>query len=71
MFNLMLESLVVWTREPGVRETSVIISPGFRWGWNFGERQVVIGAGVPITRGDQHDAAILGYFSYELPFAHK
>ena len=71
MFNLMLESLVVWTRAPGVRETSYIVSPGFRLGWNLGEKQIVIGAGVPITRGDQHDTAVLGYFSYELPFRHK
>jgi len=68
MFNLMLESLVVWTRAPGVRETSSVVSPGFRLGWNLGEKQIVIGAGVPITRGDQHDNAVLGYFSYELPF---
>ena len=71
MFNLMLESLVVWTREPGVRETSYVVSPGFRLGWNLGEKQIVIGAGVPITRGDTHDTAVLGYFSYELPFRHK
>jgi len=71
MFNLMLESVVVWTRAPGVRETSVTVSPGFRLGWNLGEQQIVIGAGVPITRGDRHDTAVLGYFSYELPFKHK
>lgn len=71
MFNLMLESLVVWTRVDGVRETSVAVSPGLRFGWNLGEQQVVIGVGVPVTRGDQHDTAILGYFSYELPFRRK
>ncbi|MEO8678871.1 MAG: hypothetical protein ABI665_07485 [Vicinamibacterales bacterium] len=71
MFNLMLESLVVWTHEEGVREPSVTVSPGFRLGWNLGDQQIVIGIGVPVTRGDRHDTAVLGYFSYELPFRHK
>lgn len=71
MFNLMLESLAVSTRAGGVRETSVTVSPGFRLGWNLGEQQIVIGLGVPVTRGDRHDRAVLGYFSYELPFKHN
>jgi hypothetical protein len=45
------------------------VSPGFRRGWNFGEHQLVIGAAVPITRADgRSTAALLTYFSYELPF---
>jgi hypothetical protein len=62
MFNLMLE---------GVAEVdeSVTLSPGFRRGWNFGERQIVIGAAVPFTHADRRwTAALLTYFSYELPF---
>jgi hypothetical protein len=62
MFNLMLEGVV----ELG---ESTTLSPGFRRGWNFGEHQLVIGAAVPITRAEgRSTAALLTYFSYELPF---
>ena len=62
MFNLMLESVAVLGE-------SMTVSPGFRRGWNFGEHQLVIGAAVPITRADgRSTAALLTYFSYELPF---
>jgi hypothetical protein len=62
MLNLMLEGLV----EFGEFAT---VSPGFRRGWNFGERQLVIGAAIPVTRADSRwTAALLTYFSYELPF---
>ncbi len=62
MFNLMLEGLVQIN-------DSATISPGFRRGWNFGDRQLVIGAAVPVTRaGGSTTAALLTYFSYELPF---
>jgi hypothetical protein len=62
MFNLMLEGVVAL-------HESVIISPGFRRGWNFGDKQLVVGAAVPITRADgRSTAALLTYFSYELPF---
>ena len=62
MFNLLFEGVV------NVDE-SVTVSPGFRRGWNFGEKQLVIGAAVPITRADgRSTAALLTYFSYELPF---
>ena len=45
------------------------MSPGFRRGWNFGEKQLVIGSAVPMTRADgRSTAALLTYFSYELPF---
>lgn len=62
MLNVMLEAVFL------INE-SVTISPGFRRGWNFGDRQLVVGAAVPVTRqkGDT-TAALLGYFSYELPF---
>ena len=50
-------------------EDSLTVSPGFRRGWNFGEHQMVIGLAAPITREDGRTfAALLTYFSYELPF---
>lgn len=62
MFNLMLESVV------SIGE-STTVSPGFRRAWNVGERQIVIGAAVPFTRSEGNGtAALLTYFSYELPF---
>jgi hypothetical protein len=62
MLNLMLEAVVAF-------DESVTVSPGFRRGWNLGEKQIVIGAAVPITRADgRATAALLTYFSYELPF---
>ena len=62
MFNLMLEGVVAF-------DESVTVSPGFRRGWNFGDRQLVIGVAAPITRADgRSTAALLTYFSYELPF---
>jgi len=62
MFNLMLEAAAVL-------EESTILSPGFRLGWNLGDRQLVVGAAVPLTRFEgETSVAILTYFSYELPF---
>jgi hypothetical protein len=62
MFNLMLETFVA------INEF-VTISPGFRRGWNFGDHQQVPGAAVPFTHRDgETAAALLTYFSYELPF---
>ena len=62
MFNLMLEMVVGF-------DDYVTVSPGFRRGWTFGERQLVIGVAVPLTRADgRSTAAVLTYFSYELPF---
>jgi hypothetical protein len=57
----MLEAVAV----PG---NSTTVSPGVRGGWNIGQRQIVIGAAVPITRADgRSTAALLTYFSYEAP----
>lgn len=62
MINLMLEGVVLFG-------DSVTLSPGIRGGWNFGDRQLVIGAALPITRANgQCWAAVLAYFSYELAF---
>jgi hypothetical protein len=62
MLNLMLEGLVQ------VGEL-VTVSPGVRRGWNFGERQIVIGLAAPVTLADgRTTTALLAYLSYELPF---
>lgn len=62
MFNLMLEGVVELAE-------SATLSPGFRRGWNLGDTQLVLGAAVPLTRaGGRTTAALLTYFSYELPF---
>jgi len=62
MLNLMLEAFVAL-------DEFATISPGFRRGWNLGDHQLVVGAAVPFTRRDGDvNAALLTYFSYELPF---
>ena len=62
MFNLMLEAVVAL-------DESTTVSPGFRRGWNLGDKQLVVGAAVPLTRaGGTTTAALLTYLSYELPF---
>lgn len=62
MLNLMIEAVVELTE-------SVTVSPGLRRGWNLGDHQLVIGAAVPFTReAGATTAALLAYFSYELPF---
>jgi len=51
------------------RERAVTLSPGFRWGWNVGERQIVVGTALPITTEESETTVgVLTYFSYELPF---
>ena len=62
MFNLMLEGIEVFNE-------SQTLSPGFRTGWIFGKKELVIGVAIPITRADgRTTAAVLTYVSYELPF---
>ena len=74
MFNLMLESVVDWREDviaPSAtsRETVFVISPGARGGWNLGDKQLVLGLALPITRtGGETFTGVFGYFSYELPF---
>lgn len=74
MFNVMLESVVEW-REAIVgpsltgRETVFVLSPGARGGWNLGDKQLVLGAALPVTRaGGETSVGVFGYLSYELPF---
>jgi hypothetical protein len=77
MFHLMLESVLDFEdtieqdRHAG-HQRILTLSPGFRQGWNLGEKQIVIGAALPLTlaQGDP-TFGVLTYFSYELPFVGK
>ena len=69
--HLMLESVLTWDPDDaGGRDPTLTIAPGFRRGWNVGDRtQIVFGVGVPVTAGgDDTTVALLTYLSYELPF---
>jgi hypothetical protein len=74
LFHLMLESVLEF--EATIDETSatghqraLTVSPGFRRAWNIGEKQIVIGAAVPVITGAGDTTfGALTYFSYELPF---
>ncbi len=74
MLNVMLETVAEFEEAvEGVgvtsRTTVFTVSPGVRGGWNIGDRQVIIGIGIPTTiAGDANDVGVFGYFSYELPF---
>jgi hypothetical protein len=73
MLNLMLEAVAAFEDDveehTESRSRSVTVSPGLRRGWNFGDRQFVVGVALPITRSsDLTTAAALVYLSYELPF---
>ena len=58
------------TASDGSRERDAVftLSPGARGGWNLGDKQLILGAAIPITFANETDAGILLYFSYELPF---
>jgi DtxR family transcriptional regulator, Mn-dependent transcriptional regulator len=73
MFNVILESVILFeeTVDEGVtrRDTFYTLSPGARGGWDIGDRQLVLGAAVPITWGaGESEAGFFVYLSYELPF---
>jgi len=74
MLNAMFESLAEFDQlidETGatIREPTVTMSPGLRYGWNIGRHQIVGGAAVPVSRSaGLTNVALLAYFSYELPF---
>jgi len=73
MFHLMLENLLLWDEsiENTVteREALLLVSPGFRWGFNSGDKQTVVGFATPVSfSSEKTDVSALGYFSYELPF---
>jgi DtxR family Mn-dependent transcriptional regulator len=73
MLNLMLESVFAWQDDvvaPGRSERAFgsLLSPGVRGGWNWGERQIIVGAALPIVWGDDAtDVGIFTYFSFEGP----
>jgi DtxR family Mn-dependent transcriptional regulator len=72
MFHLMLESVLSFDEsiaEVGTdRDTTFTLSPGFRGGWNVGDKQVVVGFALPTTWSDTTNTGAFLYFSYELPF---
>jgi len=73
MFHLMFENVLLWEQtvaSDGSRERDAVftLSPGARGGWNLGDKQLILGAAIPITFANETDAGILLYFSYELPF---
>ena len=73
MFNLMLESLATFDeslQEDGTeRSKTFTLSPGFRGGWDIGDKQLVVGLAVPVTWStDPTSGGVFLYFSYELPF---
>ncbi len=76
MLNLMLESVVDSIEQveevATLRHHAITISPGVRGGWNIGESQLVLAAGVPIIREQgRTTTALVTYVSYELPFRHS
>lgn len=74
LVHIMVESVLDWPHEirgpdQSARETRFTISPGLRTGWNFGDRQLVLGVAMPaIFLEGESNAGLFGYFSYELPF---
>ena len=74
MFNVLVEGVFESVEElAGTRSSSrhsaVTLSPGARGGWNLGDRQVILGLAVPVTRSaGTIETAVFGYLSYELPF---
>lgn len=73
MFHPMLEVVGIHSKSAKVgtgREHEITVSPGARWGWNFGDKQLIVGAAVPIAfaSGDSSRAFFV-YASYELPFS--
>lgn len=73
MLNLMLESVMSFEESLAPVGTSrdriLTLSPGFRGGWNIGEKQVIAGFALPISwTADESDTGVFFYFSYELPF---
>jgi hypothetical protein len=74
MVNLMFESVVLFEerivgRATTARDTTVILSPGTRFGWNLGDHQLVLGAAVPFEHSSgETTSGVFGYASWELPF---
>jgi DtxR family Mn-dependent transcriptional regulator len=75
MFHVMLESVLSFDqslREVGTaRGRTFTLSPGFRGGWNIGDKQVIVGVAVPTSWSDTASTGVFCYFSYELPIGKK
>ncbi len=73
-FNVMLEAVSTWLREPDGSggsdySTTALLSPGVRKAINFANAQMVVGLAAPIgLTSDSPDFGVFLYFSYELPF---
>jgi DtxR family Mn-dependent transcriptional regulator len=71
MFHVMLESVLFFDqslRELGTaRDRTLTLSPGFRGGWNIGDKQIIVGFAVPTSWSDTASTGLFSYFSYELP----
>lgn len=68
MVHLMLETLFESAQDLEGRRSRLTISPGVRVGRNMGDKQLVVGAALPVTFSpDDSEGAILLYLSYELP----
>jgi hypothetical protein len=71
--HLLVESVARFEEGPAATccdteyGTNWIVSPGVRAARNFGDHQLVVGAGAPIAVLGNRDAAVLLYLSYELP----
>jgi hypothetical protein len=74
MLHLMFESVYRFNEHERVdgRGDSWVISPGVRAGWNFGDKQLVLGIALPLgVVHDEDTQNLLAYFSYELPFMRR
>lgn len=73
-FNLMLEAISQWAREPdgsggSEHSTTTLLSPGLRKAINLASAQMVLGLAVPIgLTSESPDYGIFLYFSYEHAF---
>jgi hypothetical protein len=74
MVHLMFESVYRFNERETLegRDDSWVISPGVRAGWNFGDKQLVLGVAVPLgVLNDADTQNLIAYFSYELPFMRR
>jgi hypothetical protein len=74
MVHLMLESVYRVDEHETLNgvEDGWLISPGARAGFNFGDKQLVIGAAVPIGLLNDYDTQdYIAYISWELPFMRR
>ncbi len=76
LFNFLLETIWVDAAQvvaPGRadRAASVLLSPGFRWGFNArGGLQIVTGAAYGVSLNDASRDQLFLYLSFEHPFRH-